>query len=257
MTCSLPHFVNRERAMYNHRQSLKAVVRHALWRFGLVDTLDMWRRWRGLNIEHIHRQDMTAVFSDVYANNAWVVAADQDSLSGEGSTSLATSDLLQHLSAFLADIGCRKLVDVGCGDFNWMRNLKGDFDYLGIDVVPDLIDSNNARYANDRRKFICLDATLSQIPTGDVAICREVLFHLSFRDGMRLLRNLKEADFKYVMITSDQSIWFNSDIRNGDYRRLNLMRPPFRLPKPYVELPDDKVDAGRMLAAWPANVLPE
>lgn len=244
-------------ARYNHKQSVRSMARHALWRLGLVDVLDMWRRWRGLNLEHIRGHDMTEVFSDVYANGAWVVTADQDSMSGHGSTTAATSALLQHLSSFLADVGCRKLVDIGCGDFNWMRNLTGDFDYLGIDVVPEVTKANNAKYANDRRKFICMDATSSPIPTGDVAICREVLFHLSFRDGLQLLRNLRAAGFKYVMLTSDKSIWFNSDIRNGDYRRINLMRAPFRLPLPYVELPDDKVDAERVLAAWPANVLPD
>ncbi len=243
--------------MYNHKQSIKSMAQHALSRVGLVEMFDMWRRRRGLKLDHIKRPDMTAVFTDVYASGAWVEVNNQDSMSGLGSTIAATSALLQHLSDFLADVGCRKLVDVGCGDFNWMRNLTGDFDYVGIDVVPDVINANNARYGDDRRTFICLDASSSQIPSGDVAICREVLFHLSFRDGVQLLRNLRAAGFKYVLLTSDNSIWFNSDIRNGDYRRINLMRAPFRLPKPYVELPDDKVDLERVLAAWPADTLPE
>ena len=82
---------------------------------------------------------------------------------------------------FLREVGCRKLVDIGCGDFNWMRNVEGDFDYLGIDVVPQVIDANNVKYANDRRRFVRMDATRSAISPGEVALCREVLFHLSFR----------------------------------------------------------------------------
>jgi hypothetical protein len=241
--------------MYDHKQSAKEVMKHALLRCGLVDMLDVWRKWRGINIEHVRRSDITGVFSDVYANRAWVVGDDQDSASGEGSTSAATSDLLGRLSGFLADVGCRRLVDIGCGDFNWMRNVEGDFEYLGLDVVPTVIRRNSAEYANPRRRFVCLDATSVQIPSGDVAICREVLFHLSFRDGLRLLRNIKAANFKYVLLTTEQSVWFNSDIRNGEHRRINLSKAPFRFPKPYAELPDHKVARGRILAAWPGKVL--
>jgi SAM-dependent methyltransferase len=242
--------------MYDHKQSTKEVIKHALFRCGLIDMLDVWRQWRGINIEHVRRSDMAAIFSDVYTNGAWVVGNDQDSLSGEGSTLAATSDLLGRLSGLLADVTCRRLVDIGCGDFNWMRNVQGDFEYLGIDVVPDVIRRNNAEYANTRRRFVCLDATSAQIPSGDVAICREVLFHLSFRDGLRLLRNIKAANFKYVLLTTEQSVWFNSDIRNGDHRRINLAKAPFRFPKPYAELPDHRVAEGRMLAAWPGGALP-
>jgi hypothetical protein len=241
--------------MYNHRQSAKEVIRHALCRVGLNDAVDAWRRWRGLNLEHVRQRDIAAVFADVYTNGAWVVAKEQDSMSGEGSTSAATSDLLTQLSAFLAGLECRSLVDIGCGDFNWMRNLAGSFDYLGIDIVPHVIDANTAAYADARRRFMCMDATSTPIPSGDVAICREVLFHLSFRDGLRLLHNIKTAGFRYILLTTDKSVWFNSDIRNGDYRRVNLFKAPFRLPAPHAELEDDKVDAGRVLAAWPGEAL--
>jgi hypothetical protein len=242
--------------MYNHKQSAVEVIRHGLLRFGLIDALDVWRRWCGVNMDHLRRLDMAAIFSEIYANGVWVADEGQDSLSGEGSTHAATTDLLGQLSTFLRDVGCRKLVDVGCGDFNWMRNVEGGFDYIGIDVVPELIERNNAKYADGNRRFVCMDATVSQICTGDVAICREVLFHLSFQDGLKLLRNIRAAHFKYVLLTTEKSVWFNADIRNGDHRRVNLCKAPFRLPQPLLELSDDKVSVGRVLAAWRAEALP-
>jgi hypothetical protein len=242
--------------MYDHKQSVKEVIRHVLFRCGLTDTLDMVRHWRGQKTRHMCKQDMTDIFSQIYANDVWVAHDDQDSFSGAGSTRAATGELVVRLSAFLKDVGCRKLVDIGCGDFNWMRNVAGDFDYLGIDVVPRVIDANNTAYANDRRRFICMDATRTAINPGDVALCREVLFHLSFRDGMQLLRNIKATGFKYVLLTSDKSVWFNSDIRNGDFRRINLSKSPFRFPESQRELTDDKVSAGRVLAVWPGAALP-
>jgi hypothetical protein len=242
--------------MYDHKQSAKEVIRHVVFRCGLTDTLDMLRHRRGQNTAHMRKQDMTTIFSQIYANDVWIAHENQDSLSGAGSTQAATGELVVQLSAFLRDVGCRQLVDIGCGDFNWMRNVEGEFDYLGIDVVPGVIDANNSTYANDRRRFVCMDATRAAIKPGDVALCREVLFHLSFRDGLQLLRNIKAAGFKYVLLTHDKSIWFNSDIRNGDFRRINLSKSPFRLPEQQRELTDDKVSEGRVLAVWPGAALP-
>jgi hypothetical protein len=82
-----------------------------------------------------------------------------------------------------------------------------------------------------------------------------VLFHLSLGSARRLLENIKAAGFKYVLLTSDTSIWFNSDIRNGDFRRINLLRYPFNLPVPQMEFADDKVSDGRVLAVWPGSAL--
>jgi hypothetical protein len=235
--------------MYDHKQSIKEVIRHGLFRCGMIDTLDMLRNWRGQSTKHMHQQNMENIFSQIYADQVWV-HTDQDSLSGLGSTRVATDRLVNELSDFLKEVGCRQLVDIGCGDFNWMRNVQGDFDYLGIDTVPELVKANNASFANGRRRFVCMDATRTAIQPGDVAVCREVLFHLSFRDGIQLLRNIKTAGFKYVLLTSNKSVWFNADIRNGDFRLINLCKPPYMLPAPDRELMDDKVSSQRVLAVW-------
>ena len=243
------------RSMYDHKQSIKEVIRHGLFRCGLNDALDLLRHWRGQNTRHLRLQDIGHVFSQIYADQVWVGRKDQDSLSGAGSTQVATGQLVDQLSDFLQEVGCRRLVDIGCGDFNWMRKVRGDFEYLGIDAVAEVIRANNASFANGRRKFICLDATRAAVEPGDVALCREVLFHLSFRDGIQLLRNIEAAGFRYVLLTNDKSVWFNSDIRNGDYRRVNLQKSPYVLPRPDRELVDDKVSRRRVLAVWPGAAL--
>jgi SAM-dependent methyltransferase len=242
--------------VYNHKQSVKEVLRHVLFRCGLSETLDVVRQWRGGYTKHTRERDINGVFSQIYANGVWVMRDGQESLSGVGSVQAATGEMAAELAAFLREVGCARLVDIGCGDFNWMRTVAGNFEYLGIDVVPRVIEANTARYADLRRRFICLDATSSPIESGDVALCREVLFHLSFRDGNKLIRNIKAAGFRHVLFTTDNSVWFNSDIRNGDFRRINLTRSPYGLPVPERQLKDDKVSTGRVLGVWPGAVLP-
>jgi hypothetical protein len=240
----------------DHQQSSKEIVRHILFRLGVSQILDVVRRRRGRDTGHLAKNDLTEVFSDIYRNGIWIEHEGQDSLSGAGSVVSATDGLGIQLSGFLKSIDCRRLVDIGCGDFNWMRHVGGDFEYLGIDIVPSVIEANNAAYAGERRRFICMDATQQPIePWGDVLICREVLFHLSLGSARRLLANIKAAGFKYVLLTSDTSIWFNSDIRNGDFRRINLSRSPFNLPAPQAQFADDKVSDGRVLAVWPGSAL--
>lgn len=53
-----------------------------------------------------------------------------------------------------------------------------------------------------------------------------------------------------MLLTSDSGIWFNAEIKTGDFRQINLLKPPYRLPQPYRVLRDDKVTAGRVLAVW-------
>ncbi|MGY3614269.1 class I SAM-dependent methyltransferase [Bradyrhizobium sp. USDA 10063] len=241
--------------MYDHKQSLKEVVRHVIYRCGLIEAWDKVRNRRGRYTDYMREGDIREVFSQIYSKNVWVEFKDQESLSGAGSTQYAADKIVRSLSAFLREVGCRRLVDIGCGDFNWMRAVEGDFDYLGIDVVPSVVEENTARFQNERRRFICLDASRNPIETGDVALCREVLFHLSFTDAKRLISNIKAAGFKYIILTSDKSIWFNSDIRNGDFRRINLQLAPFNFPAPHKELIDDRVAEGRVLAVWQTDSL--
>jgi hypothetical protein len=222
--------------MAMNMQTVRELSRHLLLRCGMAGAVDLLRRRRGRSTGHKRQHSIAEIFSHIYSNHAWVIEDGQDSLSGTGSTKQATGELVAQLSKFLREVGCRTLVDIGCGDFNWMCGVEGEFEYLGIDVVPQLIDAHNAAYASSRRRFLCMDATSSPIPAGDVALCREVIFHLSYRDGLRLLRNVKDAGFKYLLLTNDRCLWFNSDIQTGDYRRVNLLKSPYNLPEPLREL---------------------
>ena len=234
----------------------RTLFRHALSRAGLLDAYIAWRIGPERSLARRPGQSLQDTFAQIYARRLWVEGEGQDSLSGAGSTEAATRRVAGQLSAFLAEVGCRRLVDIGCGDFNWMRGLTGDFAYLGIDVVPEVIADNVRLHGGGTRRFLCLDATREAIEPGDVALCREVLFHLSFADGLRLLRNIRAAGFRYVVLTDDRATWVNGDITSGGFRLLNLSKGPFRLPRPERELPDDSLSKGRVLGVWPGSALP-
>ena len=239
----------------------KIVFRHVLCRLGLLDAYIALRLPKDRVVERRPDKGLRDIFSQIYARGLWIEAEGQESLSGAGSMQQSTQTLVGRLSAFLAEIECRHLVDIGCGDFNWMKRVEGSFDYVGVDVVPQVIAENEQRYGDVRRRFLCLDATREPIPSGDVALCREVLFHLSFEDGLRLLANIKRAGFRYVVLTNDTGAIFNGDITNGGFRPLNLTKAPYRLPAPSRMLDDDslgvaKAAKGRVLGVWETAALP-
>lgn len=92
------------------------------------------------------------------------------------------------------------VVDIGCGDFNVGSLIYGLFnEYTGIDIVAKLIDHNKERHKAPHLTFMCLDATRDIIPSGDIAIVRQVLQHLGNEDIFRFLRNIR-GQFKYLVV---------------------------------------------------------
>lgn len=232
----------------DHVQSLKEVVRHLLYRVGGTNLVICSKQIRGLRTDHISGEDLGRRFSTIYAENIWGLGG--GSLSGPGSNPEATKVLADALVKLLINLEASRVTDVGCGDFGWMQSVCGCFNYTGVDVVRSLIDELNQKYRSDTRSFKYLDATKDELPGGDVAICREVLFHLSFQDVRRVLENAKRSGYSYLLATSDSKIWFNSDISSGDHRPLNLQKAPFNFPSPIHRIEDDKIVSGRMLGAW-------
>src|SRR5437764_15490243 len=78
------------------------------------------------------------VFSAIYNRNH---GCEGETISGPGSTVLATERLRAELPKLLQELEIKTLVDAGCGDRNWIRRLDYSFDkYVGIDVVAEIIN---------------------------------------------------------------------------------------------------------------------
>ncbi len=86
---------------------------------------------------------VTAVFAKSYRQEWWGSGLG----SGPGSTVEATADYRCFLAAQIEAAKPRTIVDIGCGDWQFSRlvDWRGA-DYLGIDVVPEIIENNRRRY---------------------------------------------------------------------------------------------------------------
>ena len=85
--------------------------------------------------------------------------------------------------------------------------------------------------------------------------------HLSFVDIIRALSNIKRSGITYLLTTTFPDCDRNEDTVTGDWRVLNLERPPFSFPAP-LQLVNEKCTEGggafrdKSLGLWLVQALP-
>lgn len=192
-------------------------------------------------------RSMETIFTEIYRANAW---GDPESVSGRGSILARTVVIRRELPGLLASVGARSLLDAPCGDFNWMRHVDlGGVEYVGGDVVPELIERNRAAYEGEGRRFVRLDIVRDELPRADVVLCRDCFIHLSFRDARAAISNFKASGSGFLLATTHPNVAKNQDIESGSWRSVNLQLPPFGLPEPLRMVVED-AEAGKCLGMW-------
>lgn len=170
------------------------------------------------------------VFGRIHRNRGW---DNLESLSGPGSTLEQTEELRKELPRLIKHLGVRSLIDAPCGDFRWMSAMEKIVEsYLGVDVVPAIIERNQLEHTGEGRRFVVLDITKSILPKTDLILCRDCLFHFSNRMIAAALRNFAASKSEYLLTTTFPDLDENMNIPSGGWRPLNLQRPPFAFPTP-------------------------
>ena len=203
------------------------------------------RRYRDL-------RPTAAPFTDIYRSNLWGAS---ESASGHGSTMSETEAIRGYLPDLLRRLQVRTLLDIPCGDFHWIRTIDLDVDeYIGADIVPELVASLQERYGTERRQFRVLDATSDPLPKVDAILNRHCLIHLSNRRAAAALDNFRRSGARWLLTTSYTDCDRNVDIETGSFRPVNLRLAPFNLPAPVESLPDTAWETARLdvydLHAW-------
>ncbi|WP_178371548.1 class I SAM-dependent methyltransferase [Cyclobacterium lianum] len=144
----------------------------------------------------------------------------------------------------IKDLGLKSILDAPCGDFNWMKHLdRTGISYIGVDIVNDLIDSLNAKYAHDSKlTFQIGDIIAGGLPEVDLIFCRDCLVHFSFENIQQALSNFKKSRSKYLLTTTYTDRLVNRDIQTGGWRPINLEMAPFNFPKPVKIVHENNLD---------------
>lgn len=192
-------------------------------------------------------------FEYIYQVNLW---GSQQSNSGVGSELAATEQLRQAIPKLSQRFGVQRLLDLPCGDFGWFRhiNLEG-IEYIGADIVPDLISRNQQLFSSNNQRFLQLDLVEDDLPSADLVLCRDCLVHFSYATIARAVANLKRSGSSYLLTTTFTDLQTNIDIMDADWRPLNLQKPPFNWPQPLEIInegcfEEDGAYADKSLGLW-------
>jgi hypothetical protein len=179
---------------------------------------------------HNHR----SVFSHIFESRYW---GDYESVSGLGSRMTQTEVIRAQLPLIIEKYQVKTLFDAPCGDLNWMKAIleTTDVDYIGGDIVPEVVELARLNSPNPAYRFSVFDIAEDPFPTADLWLCRDVLFHLSFATIWKALDNFCASGVPLMLVTTHtDSAVKNRNIVTGDFRYLDLFKPPFSLPATMV-----------------------
>jgi hypothetical protein len=210
---------------------------------------DLEKRWRSALRPSKSNEE---IFTDVYQNNLWKA---QQSRSGPGSDLAHTETIRKELPALVAELGVSAILDIPCGDFNWMQRVNfGSCKYIGADIVEELVRRNNEQYASNGREFMKLNIVNNELTTADLILCRDLFVHLPYAEILKALNNVRKSRSKYLLTTSHLLARRNHDIIAGQWRPLNLLIRPFSFPAPiriiYEDVLEGETNTGKTLSLW-------
>lgn len=198
------------------------------------------------------------IFGEIYSGNRW---GNAESVSGAGSTLAYTQFLLPQLERLFADRDIRKVLDIPCGDFHWLQHLDwSQREYVGGDIVEELIARNQAKFG-ERHTFATIDLIHDSLPEGDLLLVRDCFVHLSEREILAALQNIRQSGITYLLTTHFPKLTINFNIQTGDWRPLNLCLPPYSLPQPLESLTEychpgyEHENRGKCLGLWKVSDL--
>lgn len=192
-----------------------------------------------------HSDNVSEIFERIFDKNLW---QSTESVSGKGSEIAAAKNLLRQLPVLLKKYDIKTITDAPCGDYNWTQHLDYKFEqYTGIDIVEKLIETNK-KYETDCIKFVTEDIINCKLPQSDLILCRDCFIHLTFEQINEALKNFKNSKSKYIL-TNTYDINSNTDVLTGQFRKINLLIPPFNFPKPLEIIVEDNQDK-KLIALW-------
>ena len=175
-------------------------------------------------------EDLVTVFDSIYESGRWGRGGSYEGTSGSGSSLKNSEVYLAYLQGFLRERKIESVVDAGCGDWQVSRFVDwGDASYVGYDASHMVIAKNAKAYSKYGVEFVHGNFLNIDLPGADLLIVKDVLQHLSNRNVHQAIRQFKK--YKYVIIVNDIEpetlSALNIDIRDGDYRTLDITVEPF------------------------------
>jgi SAM-dependent methyltransferase len=193
-------------------------------------------------------------FQRIHDTNLWGAPA---SSSGLGSEIDATAVLRAELPRLLRKLSVTSLLDAPCGEASWINQADLRARFIGVDIVPALIERLQVRAAAGEinGEYHRADITRDPLPGCDAILCRDALVHRSFANIERAVANFRSSGARWLIATTFPEWQTNADCEDGDWRALNFERAPFDWGRPVELINENCTEAGggwrdKSLGVW-------
>ena len=190
--------------------------------------------WRKLIQFYYSKLPLEKVFFNKYYNPKYTWCRPNRGPSCVGSDNYTTKVLRSKLPYLIKKYKINSILDAGCGDFYWMKNINlSRTNYHGMDIVSKLIEENKKLYAKENITFSNSNLVKDLIPKVDLIICRDVLTRSSKKNNILILKNFIRSKSKYLMTTFYPDTKKNIDIISGGFQKINILLEPYNFRKPF------------------------
>lgn len=172
-------------------------------------------------------KNVNEIFSEIYSTDRWKGG------SGPGSYPDATIEYRKIIVDVIKKYNIKSILDYGCGDWQFSKLIPWEdlvTNYLGVDVVPQLINHHKKNFSNDLVKFdLIVDDW--KFPKVDLIICKDVLQHLPNSMVKNILEKMEQSG-TYLLITNDtesRKKLTNIDCEIGSWRPIDLTKSPWNM----------------------------
>ena len=201
-----------------------------------------------------------------------------NSLSGPGSNAEETIGVRTVLPSLLALLHMRTVIDVPCGDFNYMRAVLSDpitppgIEYTGLDIVSPLVAQLQATFGSAQSSpgaaggghskrhhlsFARFDLATDYLWPVDLVVVRDILFHFELSRANRVMQRVGRSGCRFVMITTFPRGHNRASARKyhagrgfSSFASWNLEDEPFSLPPPLLYIGRDGSRPDRAMGLW-------
>jgi SAM-dependent methyltransferase len=152
-------------------------------------------------------------FETIYRTNEWGEGCG----SGLGAMPKWTGPYRRYVQYFIKAQKVRSVVDVGCGDWQSSRLMNwSGIDYLGLDVVPFLVEKNIKEYGSPTIRFRVRESHTEPLPEADLLLVKDVMQHWSDKSIQEFLPLMRSC--RYALITNEVATkgkTVHRDIKDG------------------------------------------
>ena len=143
-------------------------------------------------------------FTNIYKTKGF---GGKESVSGPGSEGEFAKIKKEFFCKIVTEYPIGSVLDLGCGDLHWMQDALRILPfYIGVDIVQSLIENNTKKFGRKNVGFQCMNITKPGNRFHvDIILCLDVFLHLLDVEVKQLLANLRNSEWRYLLITTDRS----------------------------------------------------